>query len=123
MIDRDGKGRFTKGGTPGPGRPKRAVEVAFHDILVESVTEDLWRGIVRVAIKDALKGDKFAREFIANYTIGKAPQILELRAADATLLADLLKRFEARGMSASDVFAAMIAQLVEYESEVGADGR
>lgn len=120
MIERDPKGRFTKGGTPGPGRPKRAVEVAFHDILIDAVTEDMWRGIVRVAVKDALLGDKYARDFIASYTIGKPPQILELRAVDASLLAELLKCFEARGMSAGEVFGAMLEQ-IDAESVFSAD--
>ena len=119
-VQRNEKGQFVKGSaSPSPGRPKRAIEVAFHDILVEAVTEDLWRGIVRVAIKDALQGDKFAREWISNYVIGKPPQILELRAADATLLAELLKRFEALGMSAGEVFGALLAQIAE-ESQVNA---
>lgn len=115
MIERDEKGRFTQGGKPGPGRPKRVVEVSFHSILVEAVSEDLWRGIVKVAIRDALKGDKYAREWISNYTLGRPPQILELRAADATLLKELLQRFEAQNIPASAVFNAMLATFADVE--------
>jgi hypothetical protein len=122
-VQRDERGRFIKGSaSPSPGRPKRSVEVSFHDILVESVTEDIWRGIVRKALHDALLGDKYARQFIADYTIGRAPQILELRAADASLLAELLRRFEARGQSAGDVFNAMLAVIAD-EVEVEDDAR
>lgn len=122
MIERDNKGRFTKGGIPGPGRPKRAVMVDFHNILIDAVKPEYWEGIIKRAIQDALKGDTYARKFIAEYTIGRPPQILELRAADAALLAELLKRFEVLGMSAGDVFSLMLTQIAET-SEVETDER
>src|SRR4051812_1336935 len=118
MIDRDTKGRFTKGGIPGPGRPKRSVEVEFHNILLDAVSAADWKKIVTKAVADALAGDRFARQFIAEYTIGKPPTILELRAGDAVLLAELLKQFEAAGTTPSEVFNAMLSAMAEEETEV-----
>ena len=122
MAERDNKGRFLPGNKASPGRAKRAIEVDFHNILLDAVSATDWTKIVAKAVKDAIAGDKYAREFVANYTIGKPPQILELRAADATLLAALLKRFEAVGMSAGEVFGAMLAQIAS-ESETVHDER
>src|SRR5215207_8372328 len=107
-VKRNEKGQLVKGTAPlSPGRPKRVVEVDFHNILLDNVSPEIWTGIVKRAVMDALKGDRYARQFIADYTIGKAPHILELRAADATLLAQVLKQFAAHDMEAHEVFNLM----------------
>ncbi len=120
VKDRDQNGRFVKGNKASPGRAKRVVEVDFHNILLDNVSAEQWSGIVKRAVTDALAGDKYARQFIADYTIGKAPSILELRAADATLLAQVLERFKQHDMEAADVFHAMLAQFAAEESEQSA---
>ena len=118
MADRDDKGRFVPGNRAGKGRPPRE----YADTFSRVVSPEIWEGIIRRAAADALKGEHDARSWLADRLIGKAPQILELRAADATLLAELLKRFEAVGMSAGEVFGAMLAQIAE-ESETVHDER
>ena len=59
-----------------------------------------------------------ARRFLADYVLGKPPQILELRGGDAHLLAEVLEQLRARGVAASDVFEAMLQQLAEADVEV-----
>lgn len=119
MAERDEKGRFIPGNKAGKGRPPKEYADAFSKV----VSPTAWEGVIRHALAYALEpGGQAERTWLADRLIGKPPQILELRAADAALLAELLKRFEAVGVSAGDVFAAMLAQIAET-SEVEADER
>lgn len=124
MPERDERGRFVKGGYKGgPGRPPRQVETDYMAITIGQVTPEYWQAITKRAIHDAIKGDRDARRWLSDYVLGKPPAIVELRAADAQLLAQLLEAFKARGVQASDVFNAMLAQLATADTEEGDDGR
>jgi hypothetical protein len=120
MAVRDEKGRFVKGYAGGPGRPSRKVETDLQAALTEQ-TRQRWQAIVKAAIDQAISGNVYAMRFLAEYTIGKPPSVLELRAADAAALSEVLKALEARGLSPSDVFNAMLQEIVEAESEAGQD--
>lgn len=119
MPQRDEKGRFIKGGGGGPGRPRRATEGRYMDVLMGEVTSEYWAAITRRAIGDAMKGVPEARRWLSDYVLGKPPTILELRAAEAALLADVLRGFERMGMTPAEVFGALAVQigLVEAEAE------
>ena len=68
---RDERGRFVN--SPGPGRPRRPVEVAYMRELMDVVGLTAWRAIIERARDDALAGDKSAREFIARHLLGANP--------------------------------------------------
>lgn len=108
---RDNNGRFTPGNPGGPGRPNRKTERAYLERLTKKLTMSKWNQICDKAIAQAIEGDKYAREWIANYLIGKPAQILELQTSDTALLARLIDAVEEQGGSASDLFNAMLAEL------------
>lgn len=68
---RDERGRFVN--SPGPGRPRRPIEVAYMRELMDVVGLTAWRAIIERARDDALAGDKSAREFIARHLLGTNP--------------------------------------------------
>jgi hypothetical protein len=71
VAERDQNGRFAPGNRGGPGRPRKAREEKYLDILVAACTPDEWEQVCRVAIARARAGDSRAREWLANYIIGK----------------------------------------------------
>ena len=82
MVKRDESGKFVKGHTGGPGRPKKEREQRFLEITLSEVTFDDWRDIIRRAVSDAKKGDPAARKFLADYLIGPPVQKNELTGAN-----------------------------------------
>jgi hypothetical protein len=81
---RDTNGRFAVGNSGGPGRPRRAVEANYLAALSEAVSVRKWKKIVEKAVKDALAGDRHAREWIGDYVLGKPDheKLLELAAKE-----------------------------------------
>lgn len=69
---------FKKGNPGGPGRPKRSVEEKYLKKIQTSITLTEWRDIVKRAIADAKKGDSKARQWLADYLVGKPKQGLEV---------------------------------------------
>lgn len=82
LPDRDKNGRFTKGYKGGPGRPPRETEESYRAILLDEVSPDDWRLIVRKAKEQAKKGDTSARKFLADYLIGPPVERKEISGAD-----------------------------------------
>lgn len=117
MDKRDDKGRFAAGNkaATGHGRPSGAKTSDLLQRMRDGITGEEWDRIWKRAVKDAASGNTDARRWVAEYIIGKPPTILELRAAEAALLRELLQRFEAEGVPASDVFHAMLATFVEAD--------
>jgi len=110
-------GRFIKGhSVKSPGRPPRRVEREYLDTLKAELSMSKWVQIVRRAISDATKGDRHAREWLANYAVGRAPHIIELSAVDAALLSDVLEALP-EDVSASSVFEAMLQELALVEGD------
>jgi hypothetical protein len=68
---RDTNGRFAAGNCGGPGRPRRAVEANYLSALSEAVSVKTWKRIVQKAVKEALAGDRHAREWLGDYLLGK----------------------------------------------------
>lgn len=124
MADRDpSTGRFINGNKASPGRAPRLVESNYLDTTFAAVSVEDWHTIVQRAVEDAKKGNSWARSWLGDYVLGKPPQILELRGADAALLHDLLEAFQRQGISATDIFRAMLAELtVPSNAEVNVDG-
>lgn len=119
MENQDPKtGRFVKGNKASPGRPARHTEA--------SVLEKMWQGdkpdrIVKSVdrmIKLAEGGDVQAFKAVIAYYAGLPIQKLQISSRGASLLAEVLELFKARGISDSEVFEAMIAQLASTPAEV-----
>jgi hypothetical protein len=72
-TERDERGRFADGNPGGPGRPKRATELAYMRALSDELPMDTWREIVRAAVNAARDGDAQARAWISRYTLGETP--------------------------------------------------
>lgn len=71
-IIRDNKGRFVKGApSASPGRPARATEKEYLEAMIGKVSLDDWQNIIAKAVQQARKGDRAAREWLANYIMGK----------------------------------------------------
>ena len=68
---RDGQGRFAPGNPGGPGNPyvKRAAEI--RAAMIEAVSEDDLRAIVRALVKKAKAGDTVAAREVLDRLIGK----------------------------------------------------
>lgn len=111
-------GRFLPGNKASPGRKKKAIERDYTKMFTDVVTSEKWREVIEAALKLAIGGDSFARRWLSDYIIGKPPQILELRGAEAQQLAQLIEAMKQRGMSAGDLFGAMIAELAMSETEL-----
>jgi len=73
VATRGERGRFVAGNPGGPGRPKKAVERAYLDELVDVVTAREWRAIVRKAVTDAKDGDAAARAWLSRHLLGDDP--------------------------------------------------
>lgn len=110
-MSRTANGQFAPGNPGGPGRPKRMTEADYLNATISAVSVDEWGKVVRKALTDAKKGNAPARAFLADYLLGKPPQILELRGAEAHLLAQVLDALKTRGIAASAIFEAMLAEL------------
>lgn len=112
MPDRDENGLFKPGHTvKSPGRPSRVIEGDYLQRMTDLLTFEKWEKIVNKAIADAIKGNGYARQWLSDYVIGKPPQILELRGADAMLLSQVIKHIIASGRTASELFEIMLQEL------------
>ncbi len=69
---RDPSGRFAKGHPGGPGRP-RGPGYALRRAAEEAVTPEHITAIIRRATRMALEGDVGAMRFVAERTLGRAP--------------------------------------------------
>ena len=76
---RDEHGRFVRGTTGNPGgRPKK--DQKYYRTTVRSVSLKDWKAIVLRAVSQAKEGNKDAREFLANYIMGKPEAYINLKA-------------------------------------------
>ncbi len=73
-AERDEKGRFVKGHTGMGGRPPRAREERYYEILMSSVSFEDWRKIVQRAAEQAKRGDGAARKWLSDYLVGQPEQ-------------------------------------------------
>lgn len=124
-IRRDEKGRFLPGQAmpAGPGRPPRQTEQDYLAATIAEVSIDDWRKVVRQALTDAKKGNGYARQWLSEYLIGKPPQILDIRAADAKQLAELIELAKRLGRTPGELFEAMIAEFAALDAEVSDDAK
>jgi len=83
MAERNDKGQFVKGETGNPkGRPAKEREGRYYEILMSTVTFEVWAEIVKKAAEQARKGDQAARKWLADYLVGPPVNRTELTGAD-----------------------------------------
>jgi hypothetical protein len=70
-----------------------------------------WKKVTQKAVTLAIEGDYQARRWLSDYLIGKPPQILELKGAEAQTLAQVLEAFKAQGISPTEVFQSLLVEL------------
>lgn len=72
---RDEKGRFKPGYSGGPGRPKKAVEDAYLNAILDALPpEELTALIRKLREEDGWRPKAFAAELVAHYGLGKPVQ-------------------------------------------------
>lgn len=89
-TERDSKGRFLKGnqaakGNKG-GRPTKKREERYYSILQRACSYDDWKTICDTAVARAKAGDKDARNWIADYLIGKPEQHVDVSIAGSVAM-------------------------------------
>src|SRR5215207_2624672 len=112
-TNRDAAGRFLEGTSAGPGRPPNPRKRQFTDALASRITAERWNEIVDRAVQDALNGDHRARVWLADHIMGKPANTLNLKGADAALLADLLAALAERRLSPAKIFEALLDELAD----------
>lgn len=78
---------FTKGGPPGPGRPARAVEENYLAAIKRAVTSEDMERIAGKAREQALRGDRYAREWLSKQFGTEAAQKIEQDVRQTTIAA------------------------------------
>ena len=83
---RDEHGHFTAGHKlsvgNGGGRPKRAAEEKYLQLLRDTVTPEDWKMITQTAIARAKAGDNVARQWLSDWVLGKPVERHEVTGAD-----------------------------------------
>ena len=87
-IERDAKGRFTKGSSGNPqGRLPKQVEKTYLQVSESVCSFDVWREIVAKAVEQARRGDARARQWLSDYLIGKPlPMVMAMQDNQPTTL-------------------------------------
>lgn len=94
--NRDNKGRFVPGNkasvgvSVGKGQSAQAAKARkneYSEATAEVVSLDDWRRIAMKARDQAIEGDRYAREWLSNYLIGRPVQrMMDVREEDNPLM-------------------------------------
>ncbi len=96
------------------GRKPRAVESLYSEIFKEACTPAQWLKICKRATADALKGDRYARQWLGEYLIGKPQTPLDISPADAVLIANAINALVTAGYQPSAVFRDIVELALEH---------
>jgi hypothetical protein len=102
-------GRFASGTAGGPGRPRRQTEAAYLAVMLDEVTLETWREIVRAAVRDAKNGDHQARNWLARYLVGE-PEAAALTPLEV-IAQELVQSDPALARAAAIMSHPMLSQL------------
>lgn len=117
MANRGDGGLFAPGNKLGKGRPARAVEQEYINAVIDGVSMPQWKKIVKKAVTDAVAGDWRARQWLSDYLIGKPPTILDIRAGEAQLLAQILDAMKGQGLEVAAVFQSILTELIVIQAD------
>lgn len=73
MADRDASGRFVRGNPGGPGNPHAGTVARLRSVLLDTVTEDDLRAVVRALVDEARSGNVPAIRELLDRTLGRTP--------------------------------------------------
>lgn len=87
-VGRTEDGRFAKGNTGGPGRPKKEMELALLDAINSTYSREEIQAYIRQAMDTAVetksaRGMMAVLDFITDRTLGKATQQIVVTENDA----------------------------------------
>jgi hypothetical protein len=120
MPDRAPDGKFLPGNAVGAkgGRPPRAKEERWNELLRECVTEDDIKAIVTKAVKMARDdGSWRAREFLWDRAVGKPRQAVEVRQTRWVDLAQEVAGVEVAQLEVT--IAKLEGKIAELEARLG----
>jgi len=84
---------FKKGVSGNPaGRAPKAREERYSEILISSVTFEVWEQIVKKAAEQAKKGDQAARKWLADYLVGPPVQRQEVTGKNGNVIEVTIKK-------------------------------
>ncbi len=86
--DRDSRGRFVRGNRGGPGNPHARRSAALRQAMLEVVTGDDLKAIMRELIERARLGDVAAARLVLAYAVGKPDRAVDPGLADAAAWED-----------------------------------
>jgi hypothetical protein len=120
---RHDNGRFALGNRGGPGRPRRTVEAQYLIALRESVPLETWGKICEAAVAQAVAGDAKAREWLANYLIGRPIEAVAVEEPQGPRLSlwDLLAAIR-EAVPDGEVQARIAAAIARIGREAAGDG-
>lgn len=113
-------GKFAPGTAGGPGRPTRAAEHHYNELLRKAVSDEDWIEIVERAVEEAKRGGKYgvkAREFIADRLLGKPRMPVEVSDPESQRQQRLLLLREAWKIKQTKKRAQAIASIVAVVGE------
>ena len=73
-MNRKKDGKFATGNKCGQGRPPRATETTYLNVVMDKCPVETWGEIVETAVVDAKDGDPKAREWLGKLLIGVTNQ-------------------------------------------------
>ena len=91
---RDGRGRFTRGNSGGPGNPYAARVGEWRSALVETVTADDLREVIGVLLEKAKAGERWAVCELLDRTLGRSAPMPDEPASEALGLSVDLERLK-----------------------------
>jgi hypothetical protein len=81
-TDRDSNGRWLPGHAKTGGRKSRQYEENFRTILLEEISPEKFRSLIRVAYKRGMKGDYSFLKLLFDHMIGPPVERKEITGAD-----------------------------------------
>ena len=92
-ADRLANGKFAPGNKANKRALPAEVELEYRKIIMRQCTPDQWAQICDKAIEQARGGDRYARDWLTNYLIGKpiqtVRQVVDKRSISGKFLASL----------------------------------
>jgi hypothetical protein len=85
-MKRKANGQFAPGHSGNPnGRPKKAREERYLEIIKQSVTFKDFRDIIKMLVQKSKDGDLTAARLLLEYTVGKPEQGIDIKSAGQPL--------------------------------------